>query len=655
MKKKLAIVQIFFLAALFPAAAFAQLNIGGSAITRDMINAGAGPQGYVPSAPTSPSGSDNESSVTETQFSTTYNMDGLSGYTTYNPHGDQCYLGSIWGFQCQPSSLAPTPANTELYSAKGVLGLPYIIAKQTYIQTGYPSLTEVQTTSHIQYKDSATVNGITDVRLANENYELIFHRYGEVVASWKGFNSYFGVYYDRYGISPLDASSILTSADGTHNLIVWSTGWVWSGPADCYWWGVCVAPSSEYSPVFQKFSSSDQTTTFGPTSIAFSSAVSYTTSPRCTYGDNDSPFHIRATYWMDCDTYGLSADGRVGHAHYHDEHKTWASGAFVFLNIVSFALGGVGSIATSVVSSGISYLAQQISAPILQGMVAGTGFTVENSDSMGVGHWDWWGGFMRANLYTAKSGNGSGTVVSNPSGINCGGSCSSSFYLGQQITLAAAPNAGSRFAGWSGACSGTGACVVNLNSNASVYADFELNPPAPFGLGLGGSPACNYVPLSWSSSQYADGYRIYRNGADITPYNPYAPINLTDSTVSQGTSYSYFVRAYNKEGTRDSNTVSITTPYCPPVVSLSSDISSAYLGQPVALTWSSIYATACAASGNWSGSKPTGGTETVRARTMPVSTFTLTCSNPGYSDTKSVSVNVSPLGNPVWKEVAPRM
>ncbi len=178
-------------------------------------------------------------------------------------------------------------------------------------------------------------------------------------------------------------------------------------------------------------------------------------------------------------------------------------------------------------------------------------------------------------------------------------------------------------------------------------------PPGNFTLS-GSSSVCNSVSLSWTDSLNADGYRIYRNGADITPY-PYTATQYTDTAVSQNTLYNYYIIATNQGGSVNSNTVSITTPYCPPTVFLSSDISSAYLGQPVALTWSSIYATACVASGNWSGSKPTGGTETVRARTMPVSTFTLTCSNPGYSDTKSVSVNVSPLGNPVWQEVAPRL
>ncbi|RLC33539.1 MAG: hypothetical protein DRZ76_04225, partial [Candidatus Nealsonbacteria bacterium] len=40
------------------------------------------------------------------------------------------------------------------------------------------------------------------------------------------------------------------------------------------------------------------------------------------------------------------------------------------------------------------------------------------------------------------------------------------------------PESGWQFAGWSGACSGTGSCTVTMNANKSVTADFtELNQP----------------------------------------------------------------------------------------------------------------------------------------------------------------------------------
>jgi Divergent InlB B-repeat domain len=59
-------------------------------------------------------------------------------------------------------------------------------------------------------------------------------------------------------------------------------------------------------------------------------------------------------------------------------------------------------------------------------------------------------------LSVSKSGSGSGTVVSEPVGIECGGSCEASFYRGPLvygqilIALTAVPDPGSVFVGWSG-------------------------------------------------------------------------------------------------------------------------------------------------------------------------------------------------------------
>jgi hypothetical protein len=77
-------------------------------------------------------------------------------------------------------------------------------------------------------------------------------------------------------------------------------------------------------------------------------------------------------------------------------------------------------------------------------------------------------------LTVSESGNGSGTVTSSPSGIDCGSTCSASFATGTQVTLTAAAASGSSFTGWSGGgCSGTGSCVVTMNSAQSVSAAFS--------------------------------------------------------------------------------------------------------------------------------------------------------------------------------------
>ena len=83
-------------------------------------------------------------------------------------------------------------------------------------------------------------------------------------------------------------------------------------------------------------------------------------------------------------------------------------------------------------------------------------------------------------LTVTKNGSGGGTVTSAPAGIACGTTCTDSAAAGTQMTLTATAASGSTFAGWGGACSGTGACVVTLSANRAVTATFNASAsPAP--------------------------------------------------------------------------------------------------------------------------------------------------------------------------------
>ena len=73
-------------------------------------------------------------------------------------------------------------------------------------------------------------------------------------------------------------------------------------------------------------------------------------------------------------------------------------------------------------------------------------------------------------------GTGTGTVSSTPVGINCGSSCTATYAPGALVTLRATAASGSRFDGWSGACSGTAACTVTGNAAVTVRATFNRLP-----------------------------------------------------------------------------------------------------------------------------------------------------------------------------------
>lgn len=80
----------------------------------------------------------------------------------------------------------------------------------------------------------------------------------------------------------------------------------------------------------------------------------------------------------------------------------------------------------------------------------------------------------------ALTGTGRGVVSSLASGIACSttnqDACSAQFSTTAEVVLQASPTIGSRFAGWSGACTGTGACVVSMDTSRSVTALFDPVP-----------------------------------------------------------------------------------------------------------------------------------------------------------------------------------
>ncbi len=75
-------------------------------------------------------------------------------------------------------------------------------------------------------------------------------------------------------------------------------------------------------------------------------------------------------------------------------------------------------------------------------------------------------------LSIAKTGSGSGTVTSNPSGIVCGSDCSEPYPVASTVTLSAQPSSGSLFAAWQEAACADG--IVSLTADTLCSARFEL-------------------------------------------------------------------------------------------------------------------------------------------------------------------------------------
>jgi hypothetical protein len=171
----------------------------------------------------------------------------------------------------------------------------------------------------------------------------------------------------------------------------------------------------------------------------------------------------------------------------------------------------------------------------------------------------------QVSLAVTKNGTGSGTVSSNPAGISCGSSCSANF-SGGSVTLTATAAADSTFAGWGGTCTGTGSCNVTMDANKTVTATFNTSsgtPPTSFT--LSGTAQCSgsspQISLSGWSSSGADTFDLYRNGLLYSSSNT-GPTFLNTS-VTAGTTYSYYVVAKNAYGsTTSNNTVSVTALTC---------------------------------------------------------------------------------------------
>ena len=179
---------------------------------------------------------------------------------------------------------------------------------------------------------------------------------------------------------------------------------------------------------------------------------------------------------------------------------------------------------------------------------------------------------------------------------------------------------------------------ATLNEAATAAAD--LTNAAPPVLSFDANPT-DVVPggtarLSWASAN-AD---FCRADGDWSGDRDTEGTFLTDALEAPA---NYMLTCTGLGGTTTQQvavTVNGAEPSDPPVVSLSTSAAAVEAGQSVNLSWSATNAESCLASGNWSGAKPTNGSEDSDALATDA-TFTLTCTGPGGSDSSAVSVSVT--------------
>lgn len=123
-------------------------------------------------------------------------------------------------------------------------------------------------------------------------------------------------------------------------------------------------------------------------------------------------------------------------------------------------------------------------------------------------------------------GNGEGTVKSTPDGIDCGIRCALRFNKGRSVKLTATPKTGYRFAGWSGACSGSATtCTLTVDRAHAVYAKFVVpvsrvtSPEVYEGLSSSGVPLM--YALTVPSGSTALLFRTSGGSGNVTLYARY--------------------------------------------------------------------------------------------------------------------------------------
>jgi DNA-binding beta-propeller fold protein YncE len=136
------------------------------------------------------------------------------------------------------------------------------------------------------------------------------------------------------------------------------------------------------------------------------------------------------------------------------------------------------------------------------------------------------------------AGNGTGTVTSDPAGVDCPTSCWARFPSGSTVTLTASPDSGYFFSGWSGACTGTGTCNVTMSQDGFVTATFNTSPadfslsPASTGLNVQpGGQATDTITIAPQNGSFANAIQL---SCVVSGPAPMPTCTLSPTSVTPG-------------------------------------------------------------------------------------------------------------------------
>jgi hypothetical protein len=184
---------------------------------------------------------------------------------------------------------------------------------------------------------------------------------------------------------------------------------------------------------------------------------------------------------------------------------------------------------------------------------------------------------------------------------------------------------------------------TNADGSSSASTTVSLQTPQAPTLTFSASPTSiapgGNTTLTWSST----------NATACTASGGWSGAKATSGSqqvtnITATTTYTLVCTGAGGNSPTRNATVTVTsTPPPAPTVDLSAGAASVPVNGTTSLSWSSSNATSCTASGGWTGSKGTSGTETTSALAN-TTTFTLTCNGAGGTASDSVTVSVTPGG-----------